>query len=569
MISAFTNRAFRFLSSEVRGLHAAAYVLAGSALLSSLLALVRDRLFAHLFGASATLDVYFASFRIPDLIFVAIGSLVSVYILIPELTRRSQSSQRDYIDTIIAGFSVLAVGVALIAMYCTPILMPRMFPQLAATGFTDQLVLLTRIMLIQPILLGLSNILAAITQTRYRYALYALSPLLYNLGIIIGAVALYPSFGIAGLAWGVVLGAALHLMIQVPSACIDGFLRRFPLLREPRALISTALISVPRALTLSMSQLSFLGLSIFAGLLAPGSIAVFMFAFNLQAVPLAIIGASYSVAAFPTLANALAGGRHDEFVSHVAIAARYVLFWSLPASALVLVLRAHIVRVTLGSGAFDWNDTRLTAAAFAIFALSLGAQGITLLLVRAYYAAGRTFVPFCIAAFTAAASLGIAALGLVALTNPWYLHATEIFLRVEGIPGSNVLALAIAYAVATIGGALALVAHFEYRFGGFIAQVVRPFGESLLAALALGSASYSFLSLVSSFGVTSTALSIFVQGAAAGVFGILVAALIYRMLGSREYGEIYASIHTRLWPQRAPETVTLVSSAEDTGPSHS
>lgn len=563
MISAFTNRALQFLSSEVRGLHAAAYVLAGSALLSSLLALVRDRLFAHLFGAATALDVYFASFRIPDLLFVAIGSLVSVYILIPELTRRGAGEQRDYIDTIIAGFSILAAGVSIVLMCLAPFIMPRIFPQLAALGLADQLVLLTRILLVQPVLLGLSNILAAITQTRYRYALYALSPLLYNLGIIFGAVVLYPSMGLAGLAWGVVLGAGLHLLVQVPSIVRDGFLKRFPLIRDFRALYMTAFISIPRALALSMNQLSFLGLSVFAGLLAPGSIAVFMFAFNLQAVPLAIIGSSYSVAAFPTLANALANGRRAEFVDHVAIAARYVLFWSLPASALVLVLRAHIVRVVLGSGAFDWNDTRLTAAAFALFAVSLAAQGITLLLVRAYYAAGRTFVPFLIAGITAASSIGLASLGLVTFANPWYLRAAEIFLRVEDIPGSNVLALAIAYAVANIGGAVALAAHFEYRYGGFFAQIVRPLGEGLLAASALAIGAHSFLSLVSSFDAPSTTLAIFVQGGAAGVFGILIAALVYRTLGSREYAEIYASIHTKLWGRAKQGGVTLVSSAED------
>ena len=109
------SRAFQFLTNEVRGLQHAAYVLAGAAFLSSILALARDRLLAHVFGATNSLDVYYAAFRIPDLIFVATGALVSVYILIPELARRSEGEQRLYLDTIITGFSLFAVAVSLVA----------------------------------------------------------------------------------------------------------------------------------------------------------------------------------------------------------------------------------------------------------------------------------------------------------------------------------------------------------------------------------------------------------------------------------------------------------------------
>src|SRR3989344_3676491 len=247
------NRAFQFLSYEVRGLHVAVYILAFSALLSSLLALVRDRLLAHAFGASATLDVYYAAFRIPDLIFVATGALVSVYILIPELAKRAPESQRKYIDTVLVGFSILAVAISAIAFIAAPFFLALLFPQLMSSG--GELVLLTRIMLLQPIFLGLSNILAAITQVRSRYALYSLSPLLYNLGIIIGVLLLYPLWGIAGLAVGVVLGAFMHFAIQIPTSYSDGFFHSVPHLSEPKVLLETVFISIPRALALSMNQI--------------------------------------------------------------------------------------------------------------------------------------------------------------------------------------------------------------------------------------------------------------------------------------------------------------------------
>ncbi len=554
--------ALRFLSSEVRGLQAAASVLAMSALLSSLLALVRDRLLAHAFGASTTLDIYYAAFRVPDLIFVATGALVSVYMIIPELSKRSEESQRSYIDTVVSGFSLLAVFVCAIAAILAPQVISMLFPQLVAHGHQDIVVAMTRIMLLQPILLGLSNILAAITQSRYRYALYSLSPLLYNIGIILGVAVFYPVLGIRGLAVGVILGAALHVIVQIPSAISDGFFRRLPWLREPSALWNTVSISLPRALSLSMNQITFIGLTALAGYLAPGSISVFMFAFNLQAVPLAVIGASYSVAAFPTLAASIAKGERDEFISLISTATKYVLFWSLPATALVIVLRAHIVRVILGSGAFSWTDTRLTAAAFALFSLSLVAQGVMLLLIRGYYAAGKTFVPFLVSFFMLVGTLLLGALSIFVLKADPVRDIVEQLLRVQDLTGTAVLGLPFVYALVTIVGCVILVLHFEHRFGGFIKKTQRALMEALFAAIATGAGSYLFLYLVSDIIVPSTSLSIFIQGFSAGVFGILIGMLAYISVGSKEMSEVFTSIRARIW-RRATDEGTLVASAEE------
>src|SRR3990167_5015951 len=245
------NRALRFLSYEVRGLHSAVYVIALSSLLSSLLALLRDRLLAHEFGASATLDIYYAAFRIPDLIFVGTGALVSVYILIPALARRSIQEQHAYIDTVLIGFSAIAVAVSTVAALLAPAILSALFPEITAAGHSETLVGLTRLMLLQPIFLGLSNIFGAITQIRQRYALYSLSPLLYNVGIICGVLIFYPLWGITGLALGVVLGAFLHVGIQLPSVLSDGFFRSVPMRFRPSVFLQTVAISIPRALALS------------------------------------------------------------------------------------------------------------------------------------------------------------------------------------------------------------------------------------------------------------------------------------------------------------------------------
>ncbi len=560
------NRALRFLSYEVRGLHTAVYVIALSSLLSSLLALLRDRLLAHAFGASATLDIYYAAFRIPDLIFVGTGALVSVYILIPELARRSTQEQREYIDTVLIGFSLIAVVVACIAALLAPLILAKLFPEITAAGHLPTLVSLTRLMLLQPIFLGLSNIFGAITQIRQRYALYSLSPLLYNVGIISGVLIFYPLWGLTGLAIGVVLGAVFHVGIQIPSVFADGFFQAVPAMFKPRAFLETVKISIPRALALSMNQISFIGLTALAGTLVPGSIAVFIFASNLQAVPLAVIGASYSVAAFPILAAALSRGDRAFFIEHIANAARFVVFWSLPVTALIIVLRAYIVRVILGSGAFDWTDTRLTAAVFGLLCVSLTAQGITFLLVRGYYAAGRTFVPFLVSLGTAFSTVCLGAILIGVFQNSFISDLAQGLLRVVDVPGSTVLALAFASTSISIIGALVLVAHFERRFNGFLSRVWRAWVQSAIAALGAGCATYAVLVAIGPITLASTTLTVFTRGFAAGVFGIIVAGLVYALLGSREFAEIVEVIRGRLGGIYIPIPQSVVVSSEESSP---
>ena len=556
------NRAFQFLSSEVRGLHAAVYVLAISSLLSSILALLRDRLLAYSFGAGTQLDLYYAAFRIPDFLFVCLGALVSVYMLIPELARRSDAEQKDYFDSIIAGFSLFAIVISSIVALLAPFFLEILFPQFVAAGTLPVLVMLTRIMLLQPILLGFSNILAAITQARHRYALYSISPLLYNVGIIFGVLVLYPFLGLSGLAWGVVLGALMHLGVQIPSVASDGFLQRFPRLRERGAILQTAALSVPRALALSMSQIAFIGLTALAGTLATGSIAVFMFAFNLQAVPLGIIGASYSVAAFPTLARALSSGNRSEFMDHVSVAARQVLFWSLPATALIIVLRAHIVRVILGSGAFDWTDTRLTAAALAVFSIALVAQGMMLLVVRGYYAAGRTFVPFFISCAIAATTVALGFTFVAVARAADVLKLLQSVFRLTDVPGSEVLALPLAYTLASVIGTIVLVIHFDRRFGDFVEKIRISFMQSILAAVGAGLAAYATLTIVGPITFASTLASVLARGFIAGVVGLGAAGFVYALLRNQEYAENLEAIRSRLWRKPALDIAPLVS-AED------
>lgn len=544
--------AFSLLNSEVRGVQAAAYILALSSLASSILALFRDRLLAHLFGAGFELDIYYAAFRVPDLVFIGVGALVSAYILIPEITRRTDEEQKKYIDSLIVGFSSLFIIVSLVAWIAAPIILARSFPSLV--GQAD-LVYLARILLLQAMFFGFSNIAAAITQSKHRYVLYAMSPILYNAGIIFGALVLYPEYGLEGLVWGVVAGAAAHVLVQVPSLFRDGFVR-WPHSFSVLPFIATMKVSAARSLALSLGQLAFFGLVALAGTLSAGSISILMFAYNLQGVPLAIIGASYATAAFPTLAHAHSNGKTELFLSQMAIAARHILFWSLPVIALTIVLRAHIVRAVLGTGQFDWTDTRLTAAALALFAISLASQGLVLLLIRACYAAGRTFVPFLISALVASFTiiLGVLYLRIVEYTD--VSNFLESFLRVQDLVGTEVLVLAFAYSVASILGAVALVLYFQLKFGIFFKELQRTWWEALMASLGAGLGAYIALHAIGEITLFSTLLEVLLKGAVAGFCGIFVAGLIYMLLKNREFSENATALRRRIWRDVEPVAST-------------
>lgn len=547
------KRIFRRFQTEVPGLHDAAYLLALFAFGSHILALVRDRLFAHFFGAGATLDIYYAAFRIPDFIFVSVASLVSLFVLIPFILEYQEGGRntREFLSTVTSAFFFFIVVVCAVVFVITPWLVGLLFP-----GFTESqlthLTLLTRIMLLSPILLGISNILLSITQVYKRVYVYGLPPVLYNLGIIVGILVFYPVFGAAGLAAGVVLGALFHLLVQVPVVRRVGLLPRLTIKlnwQEIRRVVQT---SVPRTLALSMDQIVLLVLIGMASLMTEGSISIFNFASNLQGVPLSIIGVSYSVAAFPTLAAFFARGAHQEFFEHMVTAIRHVIFWSLPALVLFIVLRAQIVRVILGSGAFDWSDTRLTAAVLALFVVSLVAQGLHILFVRGYYASGRTIKPLVVNVVSALLIVGTAYAGIVFFrTVPMVRYFVESLLRIDNVPGTEVVMLAGAYSLGMIVNALFFWLIFRYDFGDHLPRsLYRTLLHSFSAAVIAGSVAYAGLVFFGTFFDLNTFQGIFSQGLLAGLLGMSAGIAVLRTLKNREAMEIWSVIHHKFWRAR-------------------
>jgi len=547
------GRIIRSLTNPVRGLHEAAYVLAAFALLSQLLALVRDRLLAGTFGAGGVLDIYYAGFRIPDFLFATVASLLSLYALMPVLSRLEAEHPGRMISFLRQCLLWFFVGMGIVAAVCFAL--APLLVHLTAPGFvTDpteaaNLILLTRILLLQPIFLGASNILANLTQMRHRFVLYSISPLLYNLGIIGGVVFLYPVMGIAGLGWGVVIGAVLHFLIQLPYFTRERAEEAVPRGEAFRYLRQVLVLSIPRTFALASTQVTILVLTALASYFAVGSISVFTFAYNLQAVPIAIIGVSYSVAAFPTLARLFASGEGEKLAAHVENALRHLLFWSIPLTVLAIVLRAQLVRVILGTGAFDWSATRLTAAALALFVISLAAQNVTLLIARTYYAAGNSRKPLYYGLVDIAVSIG-SALALVALfhSNPTLRLFIESLLRVDNVAGSTVLMLALGYALGSIAEAIVGYAFFVRDFRIPQARVQRLFWQSFGASIIGGAAAYGTLALLGGTGSIATVLGVFLDGLVAGLVGIAVIVAFLYQLKNEELIEVFGAFRRRLLP---------------------
>ncbi len=545
------------VNREVKGMHQAAYVLAGFALGSQALALIRDRLLASAFGAGHTLDIYYAAFRMPDFLFATVASLLSLYALLPVLSRLESRHPSLVIALLRNTLLVFFVGmgaVAAAAFVLAPQILALIAPGIAHSD-ADSLVALTRILLLQPILLGISNLFANLTQLRHRFLLYSISPLLYNLGIIAGILFLYPRMGLVGLGWGVVIGAALHALVQAPFFFAEKREHKLPMGETFKLLREVLTLSVPRTLSLAANQLTLLGIIAIASFLSVGSISIFTFASNLQAVPLTIIGVSYSVAAFPTLSRFFAAGHRDEFVRHIETALRHVIFWSLPATVLVIVLRAYIVRAILGAGAFNWSDTRLTAAALALFMLALVTQALFLLVARAYYAAGNTRTPLILGVVDIIVSIASSLLLLWSFENNQLFQSfVGALLRVSDVPGTSVLMLALGDSIGSIVQCLLGVILLARDFSVPVRGVGRLFFQTFCASVIGGACTYATLLFFGPLVDTTTLVGIVSQGVPAGIVGLLSTAGVLWILGSQELKEILGALSRHL---RTPNRVAV------------
>lgn len=547
------RRLLNLLNREIIGLHQAAFLLGFFALSSQILALFRDRLLAHNFGASIDLDIYYAAFRVPDFIFITVASLVSVSILVPFLidrVKQGREETRYFIDQVFTFFFLVIILVSAIVFILAPFILSYIFPGFLDGDF-ERLVSLTRLMLLSPIFLGISNLLGSISQIHQRFFLYALSPIMYNLGIIAGIVFLVPIWGIMGVAVGVVIGAFLHMLIHIPFILKKGLLPIFSFRPDFSLFCSVARLSIPRTVTLGITHFLIIVLLSLASLMLEGSIAIFSFSFNLQSVVLSIVGVSYSLAVFPTIAKLFSEGNEKKYWGYIITSAQHIIFWSVPAAVIFIVLRAQIVRVVLGTGMFDWGATQLTSAALALFSLSVVFQGLILLFVKSYYAMGKTALPLVINLISGVfAVLSAFVLVFIFEEIDSFRYFIEALLRVENLEGTKVLMLPLAYSLGMALNGVIFWILFEKKHRGFSLPVLVTLSQIFASATIGGAAAYVSLGIYSFFFNLDTLISVLAQGFIAGLVAVLINITVLVLLENKEIKTVLKTLKKRFWKKQ-------------------
>lgn len=507
---------FTKLETTVTG---GAILIATASLFSRVLGLLRDRLLFSTFGAGDTLDSYYVAFRLPDLIFniLVLGALSSSFIPLFVAYRQRATEKGDGDDNawqltngVLSIILFVLVGFGLLGFSLAPSLVPLFAPGYGGQKLHDA-ILLTRIMLLSIIFFGASNIVGSVLNAFKRFFAFSIAPIFYNLGLIVGIVVFYPLFGLAGLAWGVVLGAFLHLLVQLPSVMRLGYRFRWQLLWRNAGVRKVFRLMLPRTIGLSAVQIDQLVSTMIASTLVAGSVAIFNAAQNLQSFPINIFGVSLAISSFPVFSEAFARKQTHVFVSEFSKVFRRILFYVVPVSVLMLLLRAHIVRLVLGAGNFDWNATIQTAQSLGFFSLSLFAQSLIPMLARSFYALQDTSTPARVSVVTVVLNI----LGSL------------FFSRHYGVMG-----LALSFAIVSSIQMLVLLTLLRWRVGDLddntilLSTIKIIVGSGIMAVAVWGTLQ------VFALGVNqSTFIGIFIQGVGAacvGVFLYIITALLFR-----------------------------------------
>ncbi len=431
--------------------------------LSNLIGLVRQILVSRAFGTERALDAFYAASTYPDLIFnlVAGGALGSAFV--PTFTGLLARGRRVAAWNLALSMANLVWMVLSALSLLSAFLAPQLIRSFLAPDFPPEqqalAAALLRILLLAPTLFGLSGLLMGVLNAHQRFLLPALAPSMYWLGMIFGLLFLVPSFGIYGLAWGAVLGAALHLGVQVPDLLRllaslprrkgERFFR--PLGLSHPAVREVGRLMGPRLAGVAVVQVNFVVNTIIASGLSAGSLAAIKYAWQIMTMPQVVIAQAIAIAALPTFSAQVARGERGAMRASLATTLRGVLFLSLPAALGLILLRRPLIALLFQRGTFDARSTELVAWALLWYALGLIGHNVVEVLSRAFYALHDTKTPVFV---------GTAAMTLNILFNFGF---AALFDRLGWMPHGG---LALANSLATALEMTALLAIMHRRLRG-------------------------------------------------------------------------------------------------------
>jgi len=486
-------------------------VLAVASLVSRIFGLLRDRTLAAHFGAGDVTDAYFAAFKIPDLIFnlLILGALSSAFIpIFTEYLHKNGENKEEAWSIVNSLVNIGMVALAIILLAAA--VFAPMLAKIVAPGFDpakqELTMSLMRVMLLSPLFFGISNLAGGILNSFRNFLAYAVAPIMYNTGIIIGVLWLVPKFGNIGLAYGVVLGAFMHMAIQLPGVFALGYRYRFHFNWKHPALRKMAFLMIPRTLGIAVAQFNVVINTVIASTLAVGSVAVLNWADNLQSLPIGIFGISFAVAVFPVLAEKYTLQKLGEFRDDFMRVLGQISFLIIPTMVLYWLLRAQIVRLVLGAGQFGWEDTRFTVSVLAFMTFGMIAQATIPLLARSFYALQDTKTPLVASIVSLIVNVAMAiiliphlevvglgaALSISGLANMFILLIT-LDRKLAGLPWKKLLSsiARMGFGAVTMGGVGYLMLRVmdlvieTHTFWGLFTQTVVTIAVALLAYLVI------------------------------------------------------------------------------------
>lgn len=362
---------------------------------SYLMGLVRDRVLARSFGASEELDVYNAALVLPELVLdvLVLAGLTAAFV--PVLLRTERDDQARglaFARTVVTSASLIMAVASAVLLVVAPWTVGLVAPGFDAAQ-AEQYTLLFRQMCLTSLVFAVSFALGELLVARQRFLAYGVAPLLYNLGIVLGALVLAPSLGIEGVAIGTLLGALLHLGVRMLGVVRAGFRYR-PALEVRRPEFREFLrLSVPRAVAQPIEAVTFLFFTRVASEMAAGSVSAVSFARNFQSVPVSLIGIAFSVAAFPVLSRVAASGDRGRFRRVVRDNVLLIGALSALAGIALAAVAGVAIRLLLGGEAFDEEDIAVTTTLLVAFAISVPLESLTHVLARSVYATRHTLLP--------------------------------------------------------------------------------------------------------------------------------------------------------------------------------
>ena len=528
-----------FISERKLTIGNAAFILATTGLLSNVLGLYRERMIAGTFGAGRMTDAFYASFLLPNTIFnlLILGALSSAFIpvFVEKLAQKNDRDAQEVANSFMNFILIFTIAFGVIIFVLAPKLVPFLFSGFFTTPFTDSFNLyqltvnLTRIMILSPIFFAISGVFGGILNSYKRFVAYSIAPLIYNVSIIFAVVFLRGYFNppIYAVTIGVVIGAVLHALVQLPSVISTGY-RWKPIIDFRRGQVARIIkLMVPRALAIGANQINIM-VDFFIAAKFIGGISVLNYANNIQTTPTVIFGISIATAIFPVLSESFSRGDMKEFMKSFSWSARRILFFMIPATVGIIVLRAQIVRLIYGIGNFSWDNTYWTTKALLFFAVGLVAQALIPLLVRAFYSIQDTRTPLYISLVTMIIN------AVLSLTLPFI---PSLQLGVAGI--------ALAFSIAGIVNAILLFIWLNGKIGALDPdhKIFESTARLILASLLMGLITYGSLYFFDMFVNTSFVIGLLLQTSGAVAVGVASYFIITWIFGCEETMYMLRKVH--------------------------